>query len=56
MNAERLFNALNGLLEHAYLIEDEGPPGQGWKSEAVQAAIAEAEAAVEEAAGGERKE
>lgn len=44
----RLFKALEVLLDYAETIEDEGPPGSGWKSEELRAALDEAEAALEE--------
>lgn len=44
--APRLRRALVALLEHAYQIQDEGPPGEGWKSKELEAVIDEAKRSI----------
>jgi hypothetical protein len=48
----RLRSALENILPFAEMAEDAGPPGEGWRSEELKAAISEAEAALAETGRG----
>ena len=49
--APDLLAALEGIADHLYWIEDEGPPGMGWKSKEVSTAVEAVEAAIARARG-----